>query len=102
MAGTDTLDPSAPTITDPVRELANAVQQRAPREAAEFLQSEDDAVAARVLQKVNPSLAENILWQMSEIRRTAVLAAAPLECSRQWTRNHSYPNESVGRLMDPP
>jgi len=31
-----------------------------------------------------------------------VLAAAPIEEGRQWARNFTYPDDSVGRLMEPP
>jgi magnesium transporter len=42
------------------------------------------------------------LWTFPDERRASILAAAPPEQREQWSRNHSYPEDSVGRLMDRP
>lgn len=85
-----------------INELAQAVLKRGPHEAAELLASESDATVARVLASENPAIADEILWHFAEERRSGILAAAPEEQREQWTRNHQYPEDSVGRLMDPP
>ncbi|HYO97578.1 MAG TPA: magnesium transporter [Polyangiaceae bacterium] len=85
-----------------ITELAQAVLKRGPHEAADLLASESDATVARVLASENPAIADEILWHFAEGRRSGILAAAPEEQREQWTRNHQYPEDSVGRLMDPP
>jgi magnesium transporter len=82
--------------------LAEAVLKRSPYEAFELLEPESDAVIASVLLAENPAIADEILWEFPEPRRSAVLAAAPAEQREQWTKNHEYPEDSIGRLMDPP
>jgi magnesium transporter len=43
-----------------------------------------------------------ILWRLPEAKRRAVFALLPADKREQWTLNVDYPEESVGRLMDPP
>lgn len=65
----------------------------------------DGVPAARIpelLRLTRPALAEELLMALGEERRQAVLAAAPLELGRQWEKNLTYPEDSVGRLMEPP
>jgi CBS domain-containing protein len=45
---------------------------------------------------------DHLLLALDEERRRAVLAAAPVEEGRQWARNFTYPDDCVGRLMEPP
>src|SRR5690606_30090132 len=45
---------------------------------------------------------DEILWEFSDERRSQILAAASPEQRDQWSRNHEYPEDSVGRLMSPP
>ena len=61
-----------------------------------------DAQVADLLRWLGPALADDLLLALGEERRRAVLAAAPLEEGRQWARNLTYPDDSVGRLMEPP
>jgi magnesium transporter len=82
--------------------LSEAIQRLGPQEAAELLEGEVDATVALVLSRENPAIADEILWHFSEERRAAILAAASTEQREQWARNHSYPDDSIGRLMDPP
>jgi magnesium transporter len=91
-----------PTHATRIAELAEAVLKRGPYEAFELLEPEPDAVIASVLAAENPAIADEILWEFPEERRNAVLAAAAPEQREQWTRNHQYPEDSIGRLMDPP
>src|SRR6185436_12615316 len=50
----------------------------------------------------NPSSADALLWALPSPRRASVLQAAAPEYREQWLRNHAYPEDSIGRLMDPP
>jgi magnesium transporter len=82
--------------------LDEAITPLGPYEACELLQEQTDLTIAKVLSRQNPALADEILWSFSEERRQRVLDAAPLEQREQWSKNHTYPDDSVGRLMDRP
>lgn len=81
--------------------LHEAVSRSGPQEAFELLQPEKDSVIANVLMHENPAIADEILWEFPEERRRLILAAAPKDYAEQWTKNHGYPEDSVGRLMEP-
>jgi len=85
-----------------VAELAAATIKRAPDEAVDLLARETDETIAAVLLRINPALAGEILWAFADERRRLVLAAAPADRRDQWSRNLEYPEDSIGRLMDPP
>jgi len=100
-SGPETAGASASTTAD-LTELVTDVQRRAPSDASELLQDEADSVIAKVLAQVSPALAVEILLRFKEGRREAILAASPVERSMQWELNQTYPEKSVGRLMEPP
>jgi magnesium transporter len=83
-------------------ELSLEVTRQAPEEAVELLATRSDETIVEVLQNVSPSTAQDILEEFPEERKKEILAAAPLETSRQWSVNLTFPEGSVGRLMDPP
>jgi magnesium transporter len=87
---------------DVVQDLATQVTGHGPIEAAQLLEPYPDELVVRVLQAVNPSTVQDVLDELSPGRRQAIIAAAPVACGRQWLRNQSFPDGSVGRLMDPP
>jgi magnesium transporter len=82
--------------------LSDALVKRGPHEASELLQRETDQTIASVLLEQNPSNADAILWALPAGRRSSVLEVAPTEYREQWVKNHAYPEDSIGRLMDPP
>lgn len=95
------------TSANPVDEtrltkLEERVLRLGPYDACELLREESDATVAHVLARQNPAIADEILWTFPEERRNRVLAAAPAEQREQWSQNHGYPDDSVGRLMDRP
>lgn len=83
-------------------ELSEVVHRFGPEEAAEKLSEASDKLIAQVLSRENPALVDEILWEFSDERRVQILAAASPEQRDQWSRNHEYPEDSVGRLMSPP
>ena len=87
---------------DLVKDLAAQVTARGSLEAAQLLEPHPDEVIVRVLQAINPSTVQDVLDELSAGRRQALIAAAPVACGRQWLRNQAFPENSVGRLMDPP
>lgn len=75
---------------------------RGVRESVELLEHEPDQSVADALADFYPDLALQILWRLPEAKRRQVFALLPAEKRAQWTLNVDYPEESVGRLMDPP
>jgi Mg/Co/Ni transporter MgtE len=82
--------------------LAAELVALAPDQAAELLDPLPDAEVATVLSILSPAVAEDIMLAMGEERRKTIIAAAPLADANQWTANFTYPDGSVGRLMEPP
>ena len=52
--------------------------------------------------RFNPSHEQDILLELSDERRAAVLSAAPRDTADQWSLNRRFDEGTVGRLMDPP
>jgi magnesium transporter len=75
---------------------------RGVRESVELLEPEPDQAVAAALTDFYPDLALQILWRLPEAKRRAVFALLPDDKRRQWSLNVDYPEETVGRLMDPP
>lgn len=82
--------------------LIEQCYQLGPREAAELLATETQQTAAEVLSSVLPTVAHAILKKMDTTQRQQVLSAAPAERVKQWTIDEQYPDNSIGRLMEPP
>lgn len=61
---------------------------------------EDEALA--VLRGISPPQARHILSELPAARCQCLLASASPENRRQWAGNDSYPEGSVGRLMEAP
>jgi len=88
-------------ITDLASRLPPEVERRAPSDAMLFLREETDAVIAKALTMINPSLAMKILHRFPEDRQQAILPQTPSQWREQWERALPYPEGSIGRLMDP-
>lgn len=89
-------------IEPELRELFTKVVEREPREAVKMLESYPDDFVVRMLELLNPALAQDVLACFSVQRRQAILATASPELHQQWMRNQTYPEHSIGRLMQPP
>lgn len=83
-------------------DLLEDVRERAPYDAADLLETMPAEDGVRVLEALNPMVAQQVLHEMTDEHRCAVIAAAPIEKARQWMRNREYPEDSVGWLMEPP
>jgi magnesium transporter len=82
--------------------LSDEVSHQDPSQAAEMLSGQSNGLIADVLETVNPDTARDILDAFPEDRQKAVLAEVSAARSKQWDVNETYPEGSVGRLMDPP
>ncbi|MBL9151991.1 MAG: magnesium transporter [Verrucomicrobiales bacterium] len=82
--------------------LVSAVSHRDAEAAADLLELESGAEGARVLQELNPLIAQRVLEEMEEAPRAAVIASADPAQARQWISNREHPEDSVGWLMEPP
>ncbi len=85
-----------------LEQLAADLVQRAPHEAGDILSTRTDEDALAALDLINPLVAQQILRELDDRRRSELLASAPVEKARQWVRNQEYPEDSVGWLMEPP
>jgi Mg/Co/Ni transporter MgtE len=82
-------------------EIAAEVALLAPPEAAAHLAPFTAAEVAAVLRALNPAVADDILLALGDQRRRGVIAAALPDEARQWAKNLTYPENAVGRLMEP-
>jgi len=82
--------------------LVVAVKKRAPLDAVYLLQKEPDAIVSEVLNRLPFSLALRILSDFPEERSENIALIGSSEVGQQWTSNHAYPEDSVGRLMEKP
>jgi len=98
------VDTSLPIESKPSRldDLAAEVAALAPAEAAELVGALPDVEAADVLRKLSPAISEDVLSALDDDRREDIIAAAPAAEGKQWTENLTYPEDSVGRLMEAP
>jgi magnesium transporter len=83
-------------------ELAAAISRMGPKEAARFLSGCTDDVILEVLQRVNPATAGDVIPELPEERRQRLFAKGPARVTQQWSLNQSFPEDSIGRLMEPP
>jgi magnesium transporter len=81
--------------------LASQVVRLGPAEAADALERHSDAIVAEVLQRINPSVAGDIIPELEPARRSSVFNQAPHAVTQQWSRNLTFPDDSIGRLMEP-
>jgi magnesium transporter len=76
--------------------------QQGVEEAVQVLEGETDEDVAELLTLLNSSLAVRILDGIPEERRSRLLGLVPDETRDQWKVNTSFPEGSIGRLMEPP
>lgn len=83
-------------------ELLARCKQLGPREAAELLAAQPPKVAVAVLADLLPTEVQDILNECEPAARAAILTAAPASRVKQWEVDEHYPENSIGRLMEPP
>ena len=83
-------------------QLAAEVARMGASQAATVIEGLSDHLAIDVMQRINQGVAAQIFEKMDVQRRNQLFANAPKTITAQWTLNYSFPEESVGRLMEPP
>ncbi len=91
---------SSPSLPDPEL-LAREIADLAPQQAIARLEVLPSHVIASVLAALSPALSEDLLLAMSDELRQQVLAAFPATTRQQWNANLAFPEDSIGRLMEP-
>lgn len=71
-------------------------------EAVRRLQNASEGEIAEALVHTRPSVAVAVLASLDEPQRVTVASRLPAELARQWSYAASFPEESVGRLMEAP
>lgn len=84
-----------------VARLLDAVADRPPGKAAGLLAPEPNETIAAVLERLNPGMRLAVLDSFDAERCAAILAVADPEDREEWTHNHNFPDQTVGRLMAP-
>src|SRR6266536_1486186 len=85
-----------------LRDIFTRVVERDPHEAVKMLEPYPDEFVVQMLELLNPASAINILQRFAPPRRQTILATASPETDQQWMRNQTYPERTIGRLMQPP
>ena len=81
--------------------LIPEIKARSAQEAATLIAEHPASVIAAVLLEINASFAQDILTELPGGLKDAVLHAVSPEVAIQWRRNETYPQDSIGRLMEP-
>ena len=82
--------------------IAADVSRMGPAQAAQVLEAYDDATVLDVLQRINPGVLGSLIPEFSDTRRHRLFAAGPRTITQQWSLNQTFPDDSIGRLMEPP
>ncbi len=85
-----------------VQALVKEAQRRAPLDVARILLAESDETVGEVLQQLHQAPAYRILLRFPKDRREAVVKFAGNHMGDPWKDAQKYPENSVGRLMEPP
>ncbi|MGK2857756.1 MAG: magnesium transporter [Thermoanaerobaculia bacterium] len=94
-------DGKGPAGAEDIDALAAQVVTSGPREAAELLRDIPVDVVSETLRRINPSFVQDVLEHLSEKQRDEVIENAEA-AGEQWERNLTYPEDTIGRLMEPP
>jgi magnesium transporter len=85
-----------------MHQLVVAVKRRAPLDAVILLERESDDVIADLLERLSPDLAVRILSHMDIERSKLLSPSIEHKIGEQWSVNLGYPEDSIGRMMEPP
>jgi magnesium transporter len=94
---------SLETMSLPTADLIAAdISRMGPAQAAKALDGYSDDLVLDVLQRANPGVVSDIIPELEDSRRHRLFAKGPAAVTNQWTLNQTFPEDSIGRLMEPP
>jgi magnesium transporter len=93
--------PAVEIPKDRLEQLVLEAQRRAPLDVAQILLEESDEVVGAVLQHLHPAPAYRILLRFPKERRHRIVPLAGDHVGDPWKEAQRYPEDSVGRLMEP-
>ena len=102
MNAENTQIPKAENPIDAIKAMLPALVATAPTEAVHMLAPYPPEFATQMLELLNPAAAQNILGRFTNERRQRIMAAASPETRRQWMRNETYREDTIGHMMEPP
>ena len=86
---------------DKLEHLILEAQRRAPLDVAQLLTDETDETIGAVLQHLSPESAYRVLMRFPKDRRQRIVPFAGDHVGDPWAVAQKYPEDSVGRLMEP-
>jgi magnesium transporter len=87
--------------SEQIDQLVIEAQRRAPLDVAQLLMDESDETVATVVQEVHPASAYRILMRFPKDRRGRIIELTGAHLGDVWSEAQRYPEDSVGRLMEP-
>jgi len=87
---------------DTIRHYQERCAALGPADAAALLAEQDADLASQVLRQLLPNAAQAILAHLPPEKTRAILAVTRPAVAAGWHLESRYPEDSVGRLMDPP
>ena len=93
--------PAANVSKERLEYLVLEAQRRAPLDVAQILIDESDETVSSVLQHLHPAPAYRILLRFPKERRKRIVPLAGDHVGDPWKEAQKYPEDSVGRLMEP-
>lgn len=88
-------------LDEHLEHLVTEAIRRAPLDAAQLLMEERDETIATVLKQLHSVPAYRILLRFPKSRRQAIVPLAGNHVGEPWAESQRYPEDSVGRLMEP-
>jgi magnesium transporter len=89
------------TIDNRLGQLAIAVSRRAPLDGVELLNRESEAVVTAVLERLEVAHALRVLACMPKERAQKLAPLFETSLGELWSQNMLYPENAVGRLIEP-
>jgi magnesium transporter len=93
---------ASPTALSAAEKLAAELVRLDTIDAAHRLGALDDPMVIEVLGRLNPAIVADIVPELPDEQRRRLVATGPEAVTRQWALNLAYPEDTVGRLMEPP
>jgi len=97
-----TIEPQVEPSVPCSKEIIRAVSSRGPKEAVAILAGRPESEIVRVLESLNPAVAQDVIGAFPKDILAGIMASAPAELRTQWEINGGFGENKVGRMMEPP